>query len=209
MGVSGVRPPRQSLPRINGDAIPCSGFSAPHHVAAGARPEPRAAGVGCAEAGKLARHGYHCWSAAMSKTVYLINGPNLNLLGKREPAIYGADTLDDVTSRCDGLARSASLTLTAMQSNHEGQIIDWIHEARDKAQAILINPGAFTHTSVAIFDALQAFEGLVFEIHITNVHKREPFRHHSYVSARAEGVLAGFGVEGYELALRRVITLLA
>lgn len=144
----------------------------------------------------------------MSKTVYLINGPNLNLLGKREPAIYGADTLEDVTRRCDALAHSAGLTLTAMQSNHEGQIIDWIHAARDNAEAILINPGAFTHTSVAIFDALQAFEGPVFEIHITNVHKREPFRHHSYVSTRAEGVIAGFGVEGYELALRRVISLL-
>lgn len=144
----------------------------------------------------------------MSKTVYLINGPNLNLLGKREPAIYGADTLEDVTSRCDVLAHTAGLALTAMQSNHEGQIIDWIHAARDNAQAILINPGAFTHTSVAIFDALQAFDGPVFEIHITNVHKREPFRRHSYVSARAEGVIAGFGVEGYELALRRVISLL-
>lgn len=144
----------------------------------------------------------------MSKTVFLINGPNLNLLGKREPAIYGADTLDDVSARCTALAQPAGLTLQAMQSNHEGQIIDWIHQARDSAQAIIINPGAFTHTSVAIFDALQAYEGLVFEVHISNVHKREAFRHHSYVSARAEGVIAGFGIEGYELALRRVISLL-
>ena len=144
----------------------------------------------------------------MSKTVFLINGPNLNLLGKREPAIYGADTLDDVTARCEALANPVGITLRSMQSNHEGQIIDWIHEARDAAKAIIINPGAFTHTSVAIFDALQAFEGFVFEVHISNVHKREAFRHHSYVSARADGVLAGFGVEGYELALRRVISLL-
>ncbi|WP_439524431.1 type II 3-dehydroquinate dehydratase [Marivita sp.] len=144
----------------------------------------------------------------MSKTVFLINGPNLNLLGKREPAIYGADTLDDVTARCDVLAKPAKLTLKSMQSNHEGQIIDWIHEARVSADAIILNPGAFTHTSVAIFDALQAYDGLVFEVHITNIHKREAFRHHSYVSARAEGVIAGFGIEGYELALRRVINLL-
>lgn len=144
----------------------------------------------------------------MSKTVFLINGPNLNLLGKREPAIYGADTLDDVTARCEALANPVGITLRSMQSNHEGQIIDWIHEARDAAKAIIINPGAFTHTSVAIFDALQAFEGFVFEVHISNVHKREAFRHHSYVSALADGVLAGFGVEGYELALRRVISLL-
>ena len=145
----------------------------------------------------------------MTQTVFLINGPNLNLLGKREPHIYGADTLEDVATRCTALTDAAGLALRAMQSNHEGQIIDWIHQARDEAAAIVINPGAFTHTSVAIFDALQAFEGLVFEVHISNVHKREAFRHHSYVSARAEGVLAGFGVEGYELALRRVISLLA
>ncbi|WP_439122944.1 type II 3-dehydroquinate dehydratase [Marivita sp.] len=144
----------------------------------------------------------------MSKTVFLINGPNLNLLGKRQPEIYGADTLDDVSNRCDALAKPADIVLESMQSNHEGQIIDWIHQARDEAAAIIINPGAFTHTSVAIFDALSAFDGLVFEVHISNVHKREAFRHHSYVSARAEGVIAGFGIEGYELALRRVISLL-
>ena len=144
----------------------------------------------------------------MSKTVFLIHGPNLNLLGKREPAIYGSDTLEDVAARCAALGKPAKVDVKSMQSNHEGQIIDWIHEARDAATAIIINPGAFTHTSVAIYDALQAYEGLVFEVHISNVHKREAFRHHSYVSARAEGVIAGFGVEGYELALRRVISLL-
>ncbi|WP_292292930.1 type II 3-dehydroquinate dehydratase [Marivita sp.] len=144
----------------------------------------------------------------MTKTVFLINGPNLNLLGKRQPAIYGADTLEDVAKRCEALAKPAGLGLRSMQSNHEGQIIDWIHEARDSAEAIIINPGAFTHTSVAILDALNAFDGLVFEVHISNVHKREAFRHHSFVSGRADGVLAGFGIEGYELALRRVISLL-
>lgn len=144
----------------------------------------------------------------MSHIVYLINGPNLNLLGKREPEIYGAETLEDVVARCEALARPAGVRLIAMQSNHEGQIIDWIHQARDAAAAIIINPGAFTHTSVAIFDALQAYEGLVFEVHISNIHKREPFRHHSYVSARADGVIAGCGVDGYDLALRRVLGLL-
>ncbi len=144
----------------------------------------------------------------MSSTVFLINGPNLNLLGKREPSIYGADTLEDVAERCEALGKPSGFELKSMQSNHEGQIIDWIHQAREEADAIIINPGAFTHTSVAIYDALQAYEGLVFEVHISNVHKREAFRHHSYVSARAEGVIAGFGIEGYELALRRVISLL-
>lgn len=144
----------------------------------------------------------------MSKTVFLINGPNLNLLGKREPEIYGAETLDDVQRACEALAVDAGLTLRAMQSNHEGQIVDWIHEAREAADAIVINPAAFTHTSVAILDALKAFDGLVFEVHISNVHKREAFWHHSYVSARADGVLAGFGVQGYALAMQRVIRLL-
>jgi 3-dehydroquinate dehydratase-2 len=144
----------------------------------------------------------------MSKTVFLIHGPNLNLLGKREPEIYGSDTLEDVAARCATLTDGAGLSLKTMQSNHEGQIIDWIHQAREEAAAIIINPAAFTHTSVAIFDALQAYDGLVFEVHISNVHKREAFRHHSYVSARADGVMAGFGVEGYELAMRRVISLL-
>ncbi|MFP7570522.1 type II 3-dehydroquinate dehydratase [Marivita sp. S2033] len=144
----------------------------------------------------------------MSQTVFLINGPNLNLLGQREPEVYGSDTLEDVTVRCDRLARTGGLDLKAMQSNHEGDLIDMIHRARDEAAAIIINPGAFTHTSVAILDALNAYDGLVFEVHISNVHKRESFRHHSYVSARADGVLAGFGVEGYELALRRIISLL-
>ena len=145
----------------------------------------------------------------MSYTVFLINGPNLNLLGHREPEIYGADTLDDVTARCESLLNPAGATLKSMQSNHEGEIIDMIHQARTEAAAIVINPGAFTHTSVAIYDALQAYEGLVFEVHISNVHKREAFRHHSYISPRADGVIAGFGVEGYELAMRRVISLLA
>ncbi|MGB3277854.1 MAG: type II 3-dehydroquinate dehydratase [Pseudorhodobacter sp.] len=145
----------------------------------------------------------------MMKTIYLLNGPNLNLLGKRQPEIYGHETLADVTRDCTALAETLGLGLEAFQSNHEGAIIDKIHEARDKAGGIIINPGAFTHTSIAILDALNAFEAPVIEVHISNVHKREAFRHHSYVSLRAEGVIAGLGTEGYKAALRRLAQLVA
>ncbi len=144
----------------------------------------------------------------MPKTVALLNGPNLNLLGQRQPEVYGHETLDDVVAACTALAGQLGLGLDAFQSNHEGAIIDRIHLARSNAQGIIINPGAFTHTSVAILDALNAFEGPVLEVHISNVHRRETFRHHSYVSLRADGVMAGFGTEGYLLALRRMATLL-
>ncbi len=146
-------------------------------------------------------------STPLMKTIYLLNGPNLNLLGKRQPEIYGHETLADVERDCTALAQDLGLELQAFQSNHEGEIIDKIHEARDKAAAIVINPGAFTHTSVAILDALNAFDGAVIEVHISNVHKRETFRHHSYVSLRAEGVIAGLGTEGYKAAIRRVAQL--
>lgn len=142
----------------------------------------------------------------MTKTIYLLNGPNLNLLGKRQPDIYGAATLADVEANCRALLPKG-YELRALQSNHEGQLIDWIHQARDAACGIVINPGAFTHTSVAILDALMAFDGPVIEVHVSNIHKREAFRHHSFVSARAEGVIAGFGIEGYEAAIRRILTL--
>ncbi|MBZ4022636.1 type II 3-dehydroquinate dehydratase [Rhodobacter sp. TJ_12] len=145
----------------------------------------------------------------MSKTIFILNGPNLNLLGKRQPEIYGADTLDDVENNCRALATSLGFDIELFQSNHEGVIIDTIHRAREEAAAIIINPGAFTHTSVAILDALNAYDGLVFECHISNVHKRESFRHHSFVSSRADGVMAGFGIEGYELCLRRACSLLS
>ncbi|WP_435259532.1 type II 3-dehydroquinate dehydratase [Thioclava sp. FR2] len=145
----------------------------------------------------------------MTKPIYLLNGPNLNLLGKRQPEVYGRETLADVQAKCEALATELGLTLRCLQSNWEGQIIDWIHQARDEGAGIVINPGAFTHTSVAILDALNAFDGPVLEVHISNVHKRESFRHHSYVSLRAEGVIAGFGTEGYLLALRRMKTLVA
>lgn len=144
----------------------------------------------------------------MSTLIYILNGPNLNLLGKRQPEIYGHDTLEDVAQNCAALGTDLNLTTKLLQSNHEGQIIDWVHEARDQAAGIIINPAAFTHTSVAILDALNTFEGPVLEVHISQVHKRESFRHHSYVSHRADGVMAGFGIQGYELALRHMATLL-
>jgi 3-dehydroquinate dehydratase-2 len=144
----------------------------------------------------------------MSRIVYVLNGPNLNLLGKRQPKIYGHETLADVERDCRRLAEELKLELRFHQSNREYEIIDWIHEAREIAGGIAINPAAFTHTSVAILDALNAFDAPVIEIHISNVHKREEFRHHSFVSSRADGVIAGFGTQGYALALRRLALLI-
>ena len=144
----------------------------------------------------------------MSRLVYVLNGPNLNLLGKRQPHIYGHETLADVERECRALAAELGLTLRFHQSNREYEIIDWIHEARETAGGIVINPAAFTHTSVAILDALNTFEGPILEVHISNVHKREAFRHHSYVSTVASGVIAGFGTQGYLLALQRIARLL-
>ncbi len=144
----------------------------------------------------------------MKKPIYILNGPNLNLLGQRQPEIYGAQTLEDVGEAAAALAEDFGLTIRLLQSNHEGALVDWIQEARSKAMGIIINPGAFSHTSIAILDALNAFDGPVLEVHISNIHKREAFRHQSYISLRAEGVIAGFGVEGYLLALRRMASLI-
>jgi 3-dehydroquinate dehydratase-2 len=143
----------------------------------------------------------------MPKPVLVLNGPNLNLLGKRQPEVYGRETLADVERDCTALAGELGIAVRFLQSNWEGQIVDWIHEGREAASAIVINPGAFTHTSVAILDALNAFEGPVIEVHISNVHRRESFRHHSYVSLRADGIVVGCGTQGYQLALRRVAVL--
>ncbi len=142
------------------------------------------------------------------KPILVLNGPNLNLLGQREPEIYGRETLADVEALCAATAGAAGLGVTCHQSNREYELIDWIHEARGSASAIVINPGAFTHTSVAILDALSAFAGPVVEVHISNIHRREAFRHHSYVSARADAVIVGAGVQGYALAIQRVARLL-
>lgn len=144
----------------------------------------------------------------MTKTIYILNGPNLNLLGKRQPEIYGTDTLEDARALAADVAGPAGVDIDLRQSNHEGELVDWIHEARGKAAAIVINPAAYTHTSVAILDALHTYEGPVIEVHLSNIHKRESFRHHSYVSSRADAVIAGCGIEGYALAVRRVLTLL-
>ena len=141
-------------------------------------------------------------------TVLVLHGPNLNLLGTREPDIYGHETLADVERNCRKVAAELKLELRFHQSNREYEIIDWIHEAREIAGGLAINPGAFTHTSVAILDALNTFEPPVIEVHISNVHQRESFRHHSYVSLRADGVIAGLGTQGYELALRRLARLI-
>ena len=138
----------------------------------------------------------------MTQTVLLLNGPNLNLLGQREPDIYGHETLADIETRASDLAAHLGLGLRAVQSNHEGVLIDEIQAARKNSAAIIINPGAFTHTSVAILDALSAFAGPVVEVHLSNIHRREAFRHHSFVSGRADGVIAGLGSEGYMAALR-------
>lgn len=143
------------------------------------------------------------------KTIHILNGPNLNLLGQRQPEIYGHDTLDDVARTCAALGQTMGLSVALFQTNSEGGMVDLIHTARLEAAGIIINPAAYTHTSIAILDALNAFDGPVIEVHISNVHKRESFRHHSYVSLRADGVIAGLGVEGYQAALRRLGTLLA
>ena len=131
--------------------------------------------------------------------ILVLNGPNLNLLGQRQPEIYGAETLADVEASCRALDLA---TLEFRQSNHEGQLVDWIQEARGTTDGIVINPGAYSHTSIAILDALNAYEGRVVEVHISNIHKREAFRHHSHVSGRADAVIAGLGTEGYAAALR-------
>jgi 3-dehydroquinate dehydratase-2 len=135
-----------------------------------------------------------------AKPIYVLNGSNLNLLGEREPHIYGHTTLADIEAMCDRSAAADSHGIIFRQSNHEGQIIDWIHEARREADAIVINAGAYTHTSLAIHDALKAFAGPIIELHITNVHQREAFRHHSYISFAATAVICGLGPEGYTIA---------
>lgn len=138
---------------------------------------------------------------AETKPVYLLNGPNLNLLGKRQPEIYGSQTLADVEALCRAKAQALGLALEFRQSNHEGVLIDWIHEARERGSGIAINPGGLTHTSVALLDALLASELPVVEVHLSNIHRREEFRHHSYVSQAAVGVICGLGAAGYVYAL--------
>lgn len=145
----------------------------------------------------------------MPGTILVLNGPNLNLLGQRQPEVYGRETLADVEALCRSSAEAAGLVADCRQSNHEGELVTWIQEARGTREGIVINPGAYSHTSVAILDALNAFEAPVIEVHISNIHKRETFRHKSYVSMRAEGVIAGCGIQGYSLAIQRLATLIS
>jgi len=139
--------------------------------------------------------------------IHVLNGPNLNLLGLREPEIYGRETLADVEAECRHLAGSLGFDLVFRQSNAEHRIIDWLHEARTAAAGIAINPAAFTHTSIAIHDALRACECPIIEVHLSNVHAREAFRHHSYVSPVAAAVIAGCGTQGYRFAIERLARL--
>lgn len=138
----------------------------------------------------------------MSQTVFVLNGPNLNLLGTREPEIYGSTTLDDIGNMLTARAAELGLAIDMRQSNHEGHLVDWIHEAAASgAKAVLLNAGAFTHTSVALLDAIKSVKVPVIEVHLSNPHKREAFRHNSYVGMAAVATIAGFGAESYVLAL--------
>jgi len=138
----------------------------------------------------------------MTNTVFVLNGPNLNLLGMREPDIYGADTLDDIAGQLEDRARDLGLEIDMRQSNHEGHLIDWLHEAQATGvKAVLLNAGAYTHTSVALHDAIKAIRTPVIEVHLSNPHTREAFRHHSYVGMAAKGTVAGFGAASYVVAL--------
>lgn len=144
----------------------------------------------------------------MTATIYVLNGPNLNLLGLREPEIYGADTLDDIAGMLEDRARELGLEIELRQSNHEGHLVDWLHEAQaERARAVLLNAGAFTHTSIALHDAIRAIDTPVIEVHLSNPHARETFRHHSYVGTAARGSISGFGAQSYVLALEAVARL--
>ncbi len=144
----------------------------------------------------------------MSGTIVLLNGPNLNLLGVRKPEVYGTDTLDDVEALCRAEAARHGLTVAAVQSNHEGSLIDAVHEWRTPAVGFVVNAGAFTHTSIALRDALETVESPIIEVHISNVHAREDFRHHSYLSPLAAGIIVGCGIQGYEFAVARIARLI-
>jgi 3-dehydroquinate dehydratase-2 len=136
--------------------------------------------------------------------VAVLNGPNLNMLGSREPTLYGAATLDDLEALCADTARALELAIDFRQTNHEGELITWVQECRDRARGIVINPGGYGHTSVALMDALLAAELPVVEVHLTNIHAREDFRRHSLVSRAANGVICGLGIRGYGLALTAI-----
>ena len=137
----------------------------------------------------------------MSHEILVLNGPNLNLLGHRQPDIYGHETLADVERLCDPIAQKHGFSTDWRQSNHEGQLLDWIHDARTTTSGIIINAGAYTHTSIALHDAFAAYDGKLVEVHISDIHAREAFRHHSYITPQADEVIIGKGINGYLLAL--------
>lgn len=137
----------------------------------------------------------------MAKPIFVLNGPNLNLLGSREPEVYGKETLEDLRARCEKKAASLGLTVEFRQSNHEGELVAWIQEARTDAAGLIVNAGALTHTSIAMLDALLACTIPAVEVHLSNIFAREPFRHHSYLSRAVKGVICGLGPQGYEFAI--------
>jgi 3-dehydroquinate dehydratase-2 len=149
-----------------------------------------------------------CLGGKLLPTVFVLNGPNLNLLGVREPSVYGHDTLADIEERCLARASALALQIDFRQTNHEGQLVDWVQEARESADGIVLNAGALTHTSIAVLDALSAAGLPVIEVHLSNIFRRESFRHHSYVSLAANGVICGLGPQGYELALDAIASLI-
>mgnify|MGYP000984669435 CR=1 FL=1 len=148
-------------------------------------------------------------SKAADKPILVLNGPNLNMLGKREPAIYGRETLADVARLCDEAAQRLGLKVDFRQSNIEGELVTWIQDGREQAAGLILNAGAYTHTSVALLDAIQAAELPCIEVHLSNIYRREAFRHHSYISPAAKGVICGFGPKGYVLALEAMADMLA
>ena len=145
----------------------------------------------------------------MPRPIFVLNGPNLNLVGEREPHIYGRESLDDIRSLCEARAAGHGQTVDFRHTNHEGVLIDWVQEARTGASGLILNPGGYGHTSVALLDALRTLEIPVIECHLSNPAAREPFRHHSYVSLAAKGVICGLGAAGYELAVEAVSRLTA
>ena len=141
----------------------------------------------------------------MKKVIHILNGPNLNLLGEREPEIYGSESIDDIQKLTEDLAKSKNAEIIFKQTNHEGELIEMIHDARKKSDGLIINPAGYTHTSVAIYDALLSLNIPIIEVHISNIYKREKFRHSSYVSMAANSVISGFGIDGYIFALESML----
>ena len=141
----------------------------------------------------------------MKKIIYILNGPNLNLLGEREPEIYGSESIDDIQKLTEQFAKTKNTDIIFKQTNHEGELIEMIHDARKKSDGLIINPAGYTHTSVAIYDALLSLDIPIIEVHISNIYKREKFRHSSYVSMAANSVISGFGIDGYIFALESML----